>query len=192
VNTPICAQPTRKYPQGRTGTSAGYEAHRSRREKACEACLKARAVIAQAKYVPNGKPPGRPAWQTPEGKRERQRLYGQRWRAANLERARELSRESDARRDPERRRKNSRSTYLRRRARLDELKSAPCTDCGVQYPPYVMQFDHRDPAMKLINVGRASWTWERVLEEVAKCDLVCANCHMERTYGPGYRQRQAG
>ncbi len=67
-------------------------------------------------------------------------------------------------------------------------------DCSVQYPPYVMQFDHRDPAAKAFSVGRVitRWSWESILAEVAKCDLVCANCHAERTWGPGYRARNGG
>jgi hypothetical protein len=26
--------------------------------------------------------------------------------------------------------------------RVHELKARPCADCGVQYPPYIMDFDH--------------------------------------------------
>ena len=36
-------------------------------------------------------------------------------------------------------------TALRRQryqARINELKAVPCTDCGVPYPYYVMDFDH--------------------------------------------------
>jgi hypothetical protein len=47
-----------------------------------------------------------------------------------------------------------------------------------------MQFDHRDPREKkyLVSqmVGRAGRG--TILAEVAKCDIVCANCHRERTY----------
>jgi hypothetical protein len=64
-----------------------------------------------------------------------------------------------------------------------ELKNVPCADCGVRYPPYVMQFDHVRGIKKanvawLVNVG----TFEQVLEEVSKCEIVCANCHSERTH----------
>lgn len=57
-------------------------------------------------------------------------------------------------------------------------------DCGIAYPYYIMQFDHRDRATKLgtINfLGRFS-TWQQIEEEIKKCDVVCANCHAERTY----------
>jgi hypothetical protein len=47
-----------------------------------------------------------------------------------------------------------------------------------------MDFDHRDPRTKWSAVtrmiGRAG-TY-RILEEVAKCDIVCANCHRLRTF----------
>lgn len=67
---------------------------------------------------------------------------------------------------------------------MDELKSMPCTDCGVKYPPYVMHFDHRDPSTKLFNIGHiVTRSMTLILAEIEKCDLVCANCHAERTWG---------
>lgn len=66
------------------------------------------------------------------------------------------------------------------------IKSAPCMDCGVQYPPYVMDFDHREPkASRRHAIGFLANTapsGEALMEEIYKCDLVCANCHRERTY----------
>ena len=74
-----------------------------------------------------------------------------------------------------------------RRAWQTATKSVPCTDCGVAYPPYVMQFDHvpnRGP--KLFNISEAvrdgTWTVEQVKAEAEKCDIVCANCHAVRTH----------
>lgn len=66
------------------------------------------------------------------------------------------------------------------------LKQKPCMDCGVQYPHYVMDFDHRDKDTKLTTINRMvnfhSYSKKKILEEIKKCDLVCANCHRERTY----------
>lgn len=61
-------------------------------------------------------------------------------------------------------------------------KDKPCADCGVQYPHYVMDFDHLTD--KSFNIGRdgAKGTMERLLKEIAKCEVVCANCHRERTH----------
>lgn len=67
-------------------------------------------------------------------------------------------------------------------------KDVPCADCGVVYPPYVMDFDHRDPKQKFCMVSQV-WRLcspRRVREEIAKCDVVCANCHRERTHQRGY------
>lgn len=71
------------------------------------------------------------------------------------------------------------------RKRIDDLKTnKPCADCGVIYPPYVLDFDHRPGSGKISNVSRlASFgSTAALLAEIAKCDLVCANCHRERTH----------
>ncbi len=72
-----------------------------------------------------------------------------------------------------------------RRVWLQALKeNHPCVDCGVVYHPVVMDFHHRDPASKLFNIGRkwGSTSISLLLEEIAKCDLICANCHRLRTH----------
>lgn len=73
--------------------------------------------------------------------------------------------------------------WTRERAReLDALKDVPCFDCGVRYPPYVMDFDHRNPEEKFSGLNlMKTYSRTKVLEEIAKCDVVCANCHRERT-----------
>jgi formate-dependent nitrite reductase cytochrome c552 subunit len=67
---------------------------------------------------------------------------------------------------------------------LDQLRDRPCTDCGGRFEPCAMDFDHRDPRSKRSAVtrliGRAGI--ETILEEAAKCDIVCANCHRLRTF----------
>lgn len=74
---------------------------------------------------------------------------------------------------------------VRETARL--LKEVPCADCGVQYPYYVMDFDHLDGSVKLGNVSRMAATGAslQLKEEAGKCDIVCANCHRERTHQRG-------
>jgi hypothetical protein len=68
---------------------------------------------------------------------------------------------------------------------LKEVKAVPCMDCGVQYPSYVMDLDHRDPSTKLYGPAHLYRTsMKAAIEEVAKCDVVCANCHRERTHNP--------
>lgn len=62
-------------------------------------------------------------------------------------------------------------------------KDKPCVDCGKVYPHYVMDFDHlRDKKFNISNARQGGWSKETVLTEISKCDLVCSNCHRERTY----------
>lgn len=70
------------------------------------------------------------------------------------------------------------------RVRLtDYLLEHPCVDCG-ESDVRVLDFDHEDPTTKLTEVGRLIGTampWQRVLEEIEKCSVRCANCHRRRT-----------
>ena len=63
-------------------------------------------------------------------------------------------------------------------------EGVPCADCGKVYPPQVMQWDHRPEYEKVGEISVDFWgkTREDVLAEIAKCDLVCANCHAIRTF----------
>ncbi len=67
---------------------------------------------------------------------------------------------------------------------LREYKAKPCADCGLEFPFYVMDFDHREGEIKHSSVSNlVAWmNVERLLAEIAKCDVVCANCHRIRTY----------
>ena len=76
-------------------------------------------------------------------------------------------------------------TVARNVAHVRKLKEAPCSDCGIRYPFFVMQFDHRDAALKESCVATLAYktaSLESINVEIAKCDLVCANCHAIRTW----------
>lgn len=74
-------------------------------------------------------------------------------------------------------------TYARHRELVRSAKSRPCADCGIQYPYYVMDFDHREGAGKSFILSEAQRaTSKSLLLEINKCDVVCANCHRERTH----------
>lgn len=69
------------------------------------------------------------------------------------------------------------------------LKGSSCADCDLS-DFRVLEFDH--VGGKTANVARllgATATWKRVEEEMARCEVVCRNCHRRRTYTrkPNYR-----
>lgn len=66
---------------------------------------------------------------------------------------------------------------------LAKQKDAPCLDCGGKFPAFVMDFDHRYGVKKLFKIAAARMRKKSVVEaEIAKCDLVCSNCHRIRTH----------
>lgn len=66
-------------------------------------------------------------------------------------------------------------------------KERKCTDCGfpgVRFP-FVLDFDHVRGQSKKFNVGswrHAALSISAIEQEIAKCELVCANCHRIRTF----------
>lgn len=75
----------------------------------------------------------------------------------------------------------------------DSKEGVPCKDCGVSYPGPVMEYDHvPGRGDKLFGLAALplqvdAWTVRR---EMAKCDLLCANCHRLRTIGRGGKERE--
>jgi hypothetical protein len=70
---------------------------------------------------------------------------------------------------------------LERTARLIEyFKTHPCADCGAD-DPVVLEFDHLRDKSFAIASGLVDYSWARILEEIEKCEVVCANCHRRRT-----------
>lgn len=87
----------------------------------------------------------------------------------------------------------NKQSYLERNTRyrteirrfIKNLKEAsPCKDCGVKYPYYVMDFDHIDGATKINDINYLTSTGRigALHKEIVKCEIVCANCHRQRTY----------
>ena len=98
----------------------------------------------------------------------------------------------------ERRRENSRRHYkvhakeiyrksweFRNRVwkKVQDLKmSLHCSRCGTtgRDHPEILDFDHRETEKKSFNIAQsrsANYSFERVLMEIAKCDVLCSNCH---------------
>ncbi len=69
---------------------------------------------------------------------------------------------------------------------LRQIKAkASCAYCGEDHPA-VLQFHHRDPSQKEFNIGefvtRQLGGMEKLKNEIEKCDVVCANCHLKYHY----------
>jgi hypothetical protein len=72
---------------------------------------------------------------------------------------------------------------VKRRTFLRQMKSRSCADCGVQYPYYVMDFDHRAGETKVFEMNQVNYVMMHAIQkEIEKCDIVCSNYHRERTY----------
>lgn len=70
-----------------------------------------------------------------------------------------------------------------RRAYLSAHKAERgCSDCGYRANPVALDFDHRPGSVKAFSLGNVSnRSYKSIEAEIAKCDVVCANCHRIRT-----------
>lgn len=72
-----------------------------------------------------------------------------------------------------------------RRSIINEAKSRGCVDCGITNleHPEIFDFDHTSDD-KTANVAAfaTKGTIADLLAEIAKCEVVCANCHRIRTF----------
>jgi hypothetical protein len=90
---------------------------------------------------------------------------------------------------------NQAAYWERRQPRQDYVdnvkRTSGCADCGlVPEVLEVLEFDHRPDEEKTTDVSNlmVSGSWDAFVSEVAKCDIVCANCHRIRTV----KRRQLG
>lgn len=60
---------------------------------------------------------------------------------------------------------------------------SPCADCNIIWHPLVMSFDHIDRGRKFKNVPELrTYAPEVFNAEIAKCEVVCLNCHAFREF----------
>jgi hypothetical protein len=81
-------------------------------------------------------------------------------------------------------RRYKRGRDLRFRTWLDTLKlERGCADCGYREHAVALDFDHLPGVEKVMDIAQAigRMSFERLQAEVAKCEVVCANCHRVRT-----------
>lgn len=73
----------------------------------------------------------------------------------------------------------------KRKKELVDRSGGKCQKCGYDRCLRALSFHHRDPDKKsfTLNVRTvASKKWEALCDEADKCDLLCANCHMEEEH----------
>lgn len=66
---------------------------------------------------------------------------------------------------------------------LNYLKNQKCKVCG-ENDIRVLEFDHIDETTKLFSISQGiskGYSWELILQEINKCQILCANCHKKRT-----------
>lgn len=78
-------------------------------------------------------------------------------------------------------RRNSEVRAANRVWMIEYLRNHPCVDCG-STDIEVLQFDHKDATMKDGEVSRfMTYPLDKIKNEIKKCDVRCANCHVKRT-----------
>lgn len=63
-------------------------------------------------------------------------------------------------------------------------KTLKCNRCSENHPS-CLQFHHTDPNVKEKSISMAphdGWNKERILNEISKCEVICANCHFKEHY----------
>lgn len=63
---------------------------------------------------------------------------------------------------------------------IEFFRTHPCTDCG-ETDPIILEFDHLGDKEFDVAAGTPTRKWQAILDEIAKCQVVCANCHRRRT-----------
>jgi hypothetical protein len=103
----------------------------------------------------------------PYKNKEQQRAAQRKYYEANKEKVKEVARD----------RRNLVTRYIQ------EYKQAKgCLDCGIEYPYWVLEFDHvRGTKLGNISSMYRTHSFDEVKAEIEKCEVVCANCHKDRT-----------
>ena len=84
--------------------------------------------------------------------------------------------------NPDKVRDAKKALYRKHKLRAMAILGNECKFCGVRYDGRnspIFEFHHHAPEEKVKGITRMliNNAWETVLQELAKCHLVCANCH---------------
>lgn len=101
--------------------------------------------------------------------REQRRAYDRVWYAA----------QSESWKVRKRKLQNERRDTLRQV--LADFKNGKVCPCG-EGDPVCLDFHHLsdDKEISLADVVRNGWSIPRIMREIAKCELICANCHRKK------------
>jgi len=80
--------------------------------------------------------------------------------------------------------RTTRSRTLAKRKIWKIKEDSGCVDCKEKYPHYILDFDHLPEFEKLGSPTEImhKHSWEKAIQEMSKCEIVCANCHKIRTW----------
>lgn len=83
---------------------------------------------------------------------------------------------------PELTRKMTQRSFRKSAQLMLEGKSGTCSVCNGTYPACALDLHHTDMASKTCNVSRLyQRATDRIRDELAKCERMCANCHRDET-----------
>jgi hypothetical protein len=71
----------------------------------------------------------------------------------------------------------------RMKVRMVLEKGGKCQNCGYNKCIWALEFHHRNKEEKSFSIGNPETrAWEKLKEELKKCDMLCANCHREQEF----------
>ena len=64
-----------------------------------------------------------------------------------------------------------------------QYKGGKCEICGYNKCPTSLEFHHVNPKLKEFSISVPhSRSWEKIKNEIDKCQLLCSNCHKEEEF----------
>jgi hypothetical protein len=73
--------------------------------------------------------------------------------------------------------------YQRKRIKIIEYLGGKCNECGSTNDLHV---DHKDHTKKSFSLAKCwSYSWSILIEELKKCQLLCEECHLNKTKSEG-------